>query len=228
MGPKTAIIAGTGNLPVLLARRLEADGVAFLLAELQGFTADNPGGWPVEPFLVERLALLFSRLDELGVTRVVFAGAVRRPALDPALIDPQTAALLPRLLPAFQDGDDALLRAVIALFEEAGFAVVGAAEIAPELVPGEGVLTETQPSEVDRADAARAAEIVAALGPVELGEGRWWRRGCAWPSKRCPARRRCWTGWPLWQVATGPTRKARRAFSTKRRSRGRSCASICP
>lgn len=172
MSEVTAIIAGSGALPALLARRLEADGRPFVMAALEGFDPDEAEHWRVERFVIERLALLFERLEDLGVTRVVFAGAVRRPALDPELIDPKTAAqVLPRLLPAFQRGDDALLREVIALFEDAGFSVAAAAEIDPGLVPSAGILTQARPSEADRADAERAAAVVDALGAVDLGQG---------------------------------------------------------
>lgn len=169
--PATALIAGTGALPVLLAQRLEAEGQPFLLAEMEGHPAEARPGWRVERFCVEQLALLFDLLRAADVTRVVFAGAVARPRIDPTRIDPQTAQFLPRLLGAFQQGDDALLRTVIALFEETGFEVVGAEAIAPELVPGEGVLTAAQPCDADRQDAARAAEIVAALGALDVGQG---------------------------------------------------------
>lgn len=171
MTPLTAIIAGSGALPALLMQRMKADGASFVIAQLEGVSLDLPGNPLVERFCVERLVPFFDRLHELGVTRVVFAGAVSRPALDPQRIDPRSAALLPRLVPAFQKGDDALLRAVIALFEEAGFDVVGPADLAPDLVPGEGVLTATGPSDADRTDAERAAQIVAALGAVDVGQG---------------------------------------------------------
>lgn len=167
----TAIIAGTGALPVLLARRLEAGAQPFVLAQMEGFAVENPGGWPVQDFRVEGLALLFERLRASGVTQVVFAGAVARPRIDPSQIDPQTAQLLPRLLPAFQQGDDALLRAVIALFEEAGFAVAGAADVVPDLLPAPGVLTGAAPDDTDKADAARACAIVTALGAADVGQG---------------------------------------------------------
>ena len=169
--PKVAIIAGRGLLPTLIARSLEAQGTPFVLAQMQGFVADNPGGWPVETFRIEQLAPLFDRLAALDVAQVIFAGAVQRPQVDPQTIDPKTAALLPRLLPAFQTGDDSLLRAVIGLFEEAGFAVVGTADIAPDLLAGEGVLTKAQPSEAERADADRAAKIVGVLGREDIGQG---------------------------------------------------------
>lgn len=167
----TAIIAGKGALPEHLATALETAGASVALFQLHGFEMDNPRGRPVEAFVVERLALLFDRLHALGVTRVVFAGAVTRARLDPERIDQKTAALLPRILPALQQGDDATLRAVIALFEEEGFAVVGAGDIAPDLLPAAAVLTAAEPSGADRRDAARAAQIVAALGDADVGQG---------------------------------------------------------
>lgn len=170
----TAIIAGRGALPGHLARALAARGAEFFVASLPGADVAaeaEAAGWPHTPFVVERLAPLMRLLEERGMGEVVFAGAATRAALDPALIDPATATLLPALMPALAQGDDATLRAVIALFEEAGFGVVGAAEIAPDLVPGPGALGRTVPSAADLADIARAAQIVAALGAADLGQG---------------------------------------------------------
>ena len=162
---RTAIIAGQGRLPAALA---EAMGARPLIAALDGFT---PDGLAVDmAFRVERLVPFLRALERDGVGQVVFAGAVTRPRLDPALLDEATAALLPRLLGAMAQGDDATLRVVIELFEEFGFAVVGVEALAPALLPGAGVLAGTV-SPRDEADAARAAGIVAALGAVDVGQG---------------------------------------------------------
>lgn len=174
---RTAVIAGQGRLPMLLVEALEAAGAPPVLAELEGFAVEGAGARPVERFRVERLIPFFDRLHDLGVTRVTFAGAVQRPRLEPSLFDARTAALVPRLVAAMQGGDDATLRAVIALFEEAGFAVIGAAGLVPGLVPGPGVLGALAPTEADAADAARAAAIVAALGAVDVGQGAVVARG---------------------------------------------------
>lgn len=167
----TALIAGTGNLPILLAEYLESRGAPFVLAQMEGFECETRPGWQVLSFRVERLGRLFDQLRAADVTRVVFAGAAARPAINPAKVDLKTASLLPRLLPAIKQGDDALLRAVISVFEDAGFAVVGAADVMPDLVPGAGVLGRVTPSEADRKDASRAAEIVQAMGPLDIGQG---------------------------------------------------------
>ena len=162
---RTAIIAGAGGLPAAV---MSAMAERPFVAALEGFA---PAG--VEPdlwFRVERLVPFLRALEEAGVTRVCFAGAVQRPRLDPALFDPDTATMVPRLLAAMGQGDDATLREVLAIFAEAGFALVGVAEIAPVLVPGAGVLCGTV-TDRDRADAMRAAAIVAALGQVDVGQG---------------------------------------------------------
>jgi UDP-2,3-diacylglucosamine hydrolase len=162
---RTAIIAGRGALPAALVAALQERP---FVAALEGF---NPAGLvPDLAFRVERLVPFLRRLEDEGVARVCFAGAVERPRLDPALFDPDTATMVPRLLQAMAQGDDATLREVLAIFEEAGFALAGVPEIAPDLVPGAGVLAG-QVTDRDQADAKRAAAIVAALGAVDVGQG---------------------------------------------------------
>lgn len=164
-GARTAIVAGSGLLPAALAAAVATPPLVAALEGIapQGLTADLT-------FRVERLVPFLRHLSDSGVTQVCFAGAVRRPRLDPALFDPDTAQLVPRLLAAMQAGDDATLRAVIELFQEEGFAVVGAADLAPALLPPPGLLAGTLPPGAE-SDAARAAAIVAALGKADVGQG---------------------------------------------------------
>lgn len=162
---RTAIIAGQGRLPAALA---QAMAEAPLVAALDGFA---PEGLTVDlRFRVERLVPFLRALERDGIDRVIFAGAVTRPRLDPGLLDPATAELLPRLMGAMAQGDDATLRAVIEVFEEFGFAVAGVEDVAPALLPAAGVLSGAVTPQ-DAADAARAAAIVQALGAVDVGQG---------------------------------------------------------
>lgn len=163
MTGRTALIAGTGRLPAALAATLDAP----VVAALNGFP---PEGLEAESFRLEQLVPFIDGLIDRGVTRVVFAGAVRRPPLDPALFDRRTAMLVPRIAAAMQQGDDAALREVIAVFEEAGLTTVGLAEAAPALIPGAGILAG-RPAPQDEGDAARAAVIVQGLGALDIGQG---------------------------------------------------------
>lgn len=171
MTGRLAIVAGRGALPGLV----KAAEPGALVAALDGFAPE--GLAPDMVFRIERLAPFLDALADAGVARVVFAGAVTRPRLDPALFDMRTAALVPRLVAAMEAGDDHTLRAVIAIFEDWGFTVAGAAEVVPALCPAPGVLGSVAPGAHDARDADRAAEIVAALGAVDVGQGAVVARG---------------------------------------------------
>lgn len=159
-----ALIAGRGGLPAALVAALPERPY---VCALDGLLPE--GLAPDLVFRVERLVPFLDHLTDKGIARVAFAGAVRRPRLDPQLFDPATAQLVPRLLAAMQGGDDASLRAVVDLFEEGGFAVEGVDTLAPALLPGPGVLAGPLPAWAE-ADADRAAAIVAALGAVDVGQ----------------------------------------------------------
>lgn len=160
---RIAIIAGAGALPGAVAAAL---GRTEVFAP-EGVAVDLPA----ERFRFERLVPFLRHLVERDVTGVVLAGAMTRPSLDPALFDPATAQLVPRLLAAMQAGDDATLREVIAVIEESGLEVLGIDRVAPELIPGPGILGAIRPQPADERDVARAAAIVAALGAVDVGQG---------------------------------------------------------
>lgn len=162
---RTALIAGEGALPrAVLARLGRADVWA-----LEGHPPDLPGVRP-RRFRLETLGSVLEALVADGVARVVFAGRIARPAIDPARIDAATRPLMDRLGAALGSGDDAALRQVIALFEAAGLQIVAPQEIAPELLPRPGVTGPT-PSAADTRDADRAQAVLDALGPLDVGQG---------------------------------------------------------
>jgi DUF1009 family protein len=158
-----ALVAGTGDLPpVLLARRPDT-----LICAMAGFAPSVPVDLT---FRIEHLGSLLAQLRARGVTEVCLAGAVRRPDVDPSEIDAATAPLIPGLQAAMAKGDDGALRGIIAIFEAAGLSVVGAHEIAPDLLPPSGVLTQASPQAWHHADAAAGEACVAAMGAADVGQ----------------------------------------------------------
>lgn len=133
-----ALIAGTGGLPPLLAERLVAAGDVPVVCEMEGYVSDVDPDLPRMGFRIEVLGSFLATLQEVGVTGVCMAGAMRRPDIDPTAIDDRTAPLVPRLTAALAKGDDGTLREFIALFEEHGMEVLGAHEVAPDLLLAEG------------------------------------------------------------------------------------------
>jgi UDP-2,3-diacylglucosamine hydrolase len=160
-----ALIAGSGALPTELAARLD---VPPLVCALDGFAPDDLA---VDvTFRLETLGTLLAVLRDNGVTHVCMAGAIGRPVLDPRAIDAATMPLVPLLQQAMTSGDDGALRAAITAFESVGMTVNGAHEVAPDLLPPVGCLSDTQPGDSDRADATRGVEIVAAMAAADIGQ----------------------------------------------------------
>lgn len=165
-----ALIGGTGALPGLLISRLEAAGTPPVLAELDGFAMEGRRARPVIHFCIETLGSLIAEFASRGVTQVCFAGALRRPALDPARIDAATLPLVPRIMQALEQGDDGALSVVIALFAEAGIEVVAAHDIAPDLLLPAGVPTRAQPDQRAKRNAARGQAVLDAMGAADIGQ----------------------------------------------------------
>lgn len=163
MSAPLAIIAGEGRLPQVLAETLGLENVLWVTI---GEVAAPPGVARLS-CRVERLGEMFEALRARGVREVVFAGAMRRPPLDPARADP----LALRLAAHFASGDDTLLRAVLELFDEQGFAVRGAAGVAPQLTLPDGTLWGHAPTPRDRADAAKARQVLEVLAPLDIAQG---------------------------------------------------------
>ena len=163
-----ALFAGTGDLPAIIANR--AGARLAVVCQMQGFAASVPVAAPLLTYRLERLGSLLDDLLARGVTQVCLVGALQRPAIDPALIDAQNAPILAQLVPALALGDDGLLRAILHLFEKYGLAIIGAADLAPDLLPPPGVPTRARP----RRAAARAATLgdatVAVLGRSDTGQ----------------------------------------------------------
>jgi DUF1009 family protein len=165
-----ALIAGTGDLPGVVARRLIDRGDPPLICAMLGFAPTVPDGLTRLDFRIETLGTLLTQLQQRGVNRVCMAGAMRRPVIDPAAIDAATAPLAGRIMAAMGKGDDGTLRALIAIIEQHGFAVVGAADLVPDLLPAAGVPSRAQPGPAHAADAATGADTVAQMGAADLGQ----------------------------------------------------------
>ncbi|MCY4287817.1 MAG: UDP-2,3-diacylglucosamine diphosphatase LpxI [Aestuariivita sp.] len=146
-----ALIAGRGQLPSVVAKSLSTRP---LVCSLEG---NNPEELTCDIcFRLETLGSLLQDLRERGVEAVCFCGAVSRPRIEFERIDAATMPLAEVLQRMLRPGDDGALRAVIGIFEDYGFNVCAAHEIAPELLPPVGVLSHRQP-DIDLSDCIKVA-----------------------------------------------------------------------
>lgn len=166
-GPRLAILAGAGRLPVRLA---EANPGAFLVS-FEGSPCELPED-QLTRFRFEKLGGLFDRMRAEGVERIVMAGALARPKLDMTQVDRKVMTLAPKLLKALGGaGDDGVLRLVISILEDEGFAVVGSHELLPDATAKPGRIGGPALSREARADITRGQEILSTLSPLDIGQG---------------------------------------------------------
>jgi hypothetical protein len=164
------IIAGGGELPRAVAQSARAAGRSIFVVALRGMCGD----W-AEEFSHEWISLgepgrALKALGSVGAKDVLLAGRVERPKFSELKLDTKGVMILPRVVAAARQGDDALLRMLVGLFEDAGFRAVSVAEAAPGLVADEGPLGRVLPNDDHKADIARAFAIVRALGALDVGQ----------------------------------------------------------
>ena len=110
---------------------------------------------------------------------MVFIGSMVRPAIWQIRPDFKTLRLLPRIVGIFRGGDDHLLKGVAAIFEEHGFRLVGAHEIAPEILMPEGPSGASVPASATVPTSQRGSPC--SMRPVRSTSAKRW----SWPMRVC-------------------------------------------
>jgi hypothetical protein len=170
-GNRLGIIAGGGELPIAIARAVESEGRPVFLVALEGMARESdiatlPHAWAS----LGELGKLIKLLKDAGCSEITMAGKVARPEIHRLKLDARGALALPRMMAAAVKGDDALLRALISLFEKEGLRVIGSAEVARDLVAPRGPLGAVEPKTEDDADILHGIRVVHALGELDIGQ----------------------------------------------------------
>ena len=164
------LIAGGGELPRAVAESVRAEGRGVFVVALKGLCGDWAGNFPHASVGLGEPGHALKALKVAGATEVLLAGRVERPKFSELKLDAKGVMVLPRVIAAARQGDDALLRVMTGLFEAEGFRPVGVSEAAPGLVAQEGPLGRHLPNDDHKADIARAFAIVRALGALDVGQ----------------------------------------------------------
>jgi len=168
------IICGGGNLPLVVADAASRRGRRVVMFALRGFAAVEVERYPCHWIVLGSLGRFFRLLRQEGCRELVFIGTLTRPTFGRFRLgfrlDLATIRRLPRIARAFRGGDDHLLAGVARLIEDEGFRMVGAHEVAPEILLAEGPLGTRVPSEQDQIDIEHGLGLLAATGPFDIGQ----------------------------------------------------------
>ena len=166
-----AIICGGGSLPFAVAEAALRRGRRPVMFAIRGFA--DPAAF--ERYKHHWIAVgQFGRMCRLAAAEhcrdVVFIGNLIRPSLREIRLDWETLRLMPRIAKLFRGGDDRLLSGIGQIFEQHGFRLLGAHELAPEILVTEGLVGTRSPGKRDEADIATALSVLSALGPFDIGQ----------------------------------------------------------
>lgn len=171
-GP-VAIICGGGSFPFTVADSLLKQGRGVVLFALRGWAdparvKDYPHHWSD----IARLGRFLRLARRDGCRDVIFIGTLVRPSFRQLInFDLGTLRVLPRAIRHFYGGDDHLLTGMARMLEDHGFRLLGAHEVAPEILVAEGPLGRVSPNEGSLGDIALGFEVLRAIGPYDVGQG---------------------------------------------------------
>jgi len=170
---RLAIVAGSGLLPHFVAEAAREAGENPFILRLRNESDQTWSGFDNAVIGVGDMAGLSALLKANAIDRVVLSGGVkRRPGFGEIRVNFRSLIKLPMALRTLlAGGDDAVLKMAITLIESQGCRVIGAHEIAPDLLAEAGPIGKIAPSKEDMRDIARAAEAAEALGRLDVGQG---------------------------------------------------------
>lgn len=170
---RLAIVAGGGFLPLYVAEAARAAGEDPFILRLRNEADQQWQGFDSAVIGVGDMAGLSALLKANAIDRVVLSGGVkRRPAFGEIRVNLKSLLKLPMAVKTLlAGGDDVVLKMVIGLIEAQGCLVIGAHEIAPDLLAETGPIGAASPSADDWRDIMRGAEAAEALGLLDVGQG---------------------------------------------------------
>jgi UDP-2,3-diacylglucosamine hydrolase len=172
-GTRFGVIAGEGRLPLDVADQLVENGTPpfIVLAGNDAQTAPRLRDFDHAELPPERIAELVPLLKKNRVSTVVLSGAItRRPNWRSFRPSMRLLGLVPTIAKALVQGDDGLLRILVRHLESQGLTVVGAHEIAPQLLAPLGAMTVIKPTKGDARDLDAALMAAKAIGALDIGQ----------------------------------------------------------
>lgn len=170
---RLAIIAGGGQLPRYLAEAARLQGQQPFIIQLKDEQGPAWDGFEVEYLSVGDFSGIGRLFDARGVKRVVLSGSVkRRPEWWQLRPRPKFLFHVPHVIRTLlRGGDNAVLEMVISLLEALGCQVVGAHEVAPDLLAAPGPIGSLRPDQDAEKDIDVAVDAALTLGRLDVGQG---------------------------------------------------------
>ncbi len=167
-----AIIAGRGNLPLLIIEECQKKQQKFvlMLLESEKYEVDYSKYQPIYITYgeVEKLLAIFALHK---VNQVVMAGAVNKPSFSQLKVDKTGGFLLAKIVANKILGDDAVLKTVINFFLQHKIEVLKISQVLDCLANKLGVLTIAEPNSMHLLDIELGKNAIKHFSVFDVGQG---------------------------------------------------------
>ena len=170
-GKPLGIVAGGGSVPLHVAHAAAEAGRSVFILGIGDEADDRITAYPHAFLQWGQIGRMQKIFNERGIEELVLVGNIRvRPDYRKLKLDMGAVRIVPKVISLLANGDSNLLSGVIGLFGDLGFTVVGAHEIAPDLVVAEGLMGRNAPDKTAQRDIPRAMEAARAIGLIDAGQ----------------------------------------------------------
>ncbi|MGO4523983.1 LpxI family protein [Microvirga sp. 2MCAF35] len=166
-----AIVAGAGQLPIQLLDHLERTGQEVRVLAFRGFAEAELQRRAHATVDLLDLKTIMTTLEGWQPQAVSLVGAVRRPGFSALLSAYSLLRNMQEVKEVITRGDDQVLRGAVMLLEERGHRVVGAHELAPDLVASQSLSGKLTPNADDREAIAVGLDLLKSLSAFDIGQG---------------------------------------------------------
>lgn len=168
---KLGLIAGTGDLPKIIALEARTQGYVVYAIALEPLTDKTLGSFVDEIDLVNvgKFGKIIGTLKKHKIKEAVMAGKVSKSLLYESKIIPDLRAI--KFISSLKErSDDSILRAVADEIEKEGIKLLNILSFTLDLLTPEGVLTRKTPTKYEWQDITFGWRIAKEIGRLDIGQ----------------------------------------------------------
>lgn len=171
IGQNIGIIAGTGELPEIIAKDARERGIKVITMALENLASPELDKHSDEIRWINagKLGTLIDTLKNFEVKEAIMAGKVPKSLLYKTKVTPDLRAA--KLLFSLKDrSDDSILNAIAKELKKEGINIIDTMAFSPHLLTPEGILTEDPPTKDEWNDIEFGWKIAKEIGRLDIGQ----------------------------------------------------------
>lgn len=168
----TIIIAGEGELPFLIIKKLKNSNIPFFLLILKNSNwRKSLTNYPNRIVNFGKILSELLALQKKKFNKIIFAGAVQRPSINDIKPDLQTLKLFPKITKVLlKGGDNNLLTFLITQLELLKFKIISIKSFLGDSFLNQGNFTNFTPCKLQYDDICKGKKILASLSKFDIGQ----------------------------------------------------------